>query len=54
VTRTLHFGTPTKEEKESFTRVLKGHIQIDLAVFPQGTTGWKFIILIKFLRLQYH
>ncbi|KAJ3352842.1 hypothetical protein HDU91_005965 [Kappamyces sp. JEL0680] len=31
-TRTLHFGTPTAEEKEAFTRVLKGHIQLDMAV----------------------
>ncbi|KAJ3313276.1 hypothetical protein HDV04_002260 [Boothiomyces sp. JEL0838] len=40
VTRTLHFGTPTEEEIDSFTRVLKGHIQIDMLVFPHGTTGY--------------
>ncbi|KAI9361248.1 peptidase M24, structural domain-containing protein [Zopfochytrium polystomum] len=40
VTRTLHFGTPKPFEKEAFTRVLKGHIQIDLTVFPRGTTGY--------------
>lgn len=40
VTRTLHFGTPTKEEIDAFTRVLKGHIQLDMAVFPTGTTGY--------------
>jgi Xaa-Pro aminopeptidase len=40
VTRTMHFGTPTAFEKEAFTRVLKGHIQIDLTVFPRGTTGY--------------
>jgi Xaa-Pro aminopeptidase len=34
-----HFGTPTKEEKHAFTRVLQGHIAIDEAVFPTGTTG---------------
>ncbi|OAX39695.1 Creatinase/aminopeptidase [Rhizopogon vinicolor AM-OR11-026] len=39
VTRTLHFGTPTDEEKRAFTRVLQGHISIDTAVFPTGTTG---------------
>ncbi|TEB29897.1 putative Xaa-Pro aminopeptidase P [Coprinellus micaceus] len=40
VTRTWHFGTPTPEEKRSFTRVLQGHIAIDMAIFPTGTTGY--------------
>ncbi|KAJ7868631.1 peptidase M24, structural domain-containing protein [Mycena olivaceomarginata] len=40
VTRTWHFGTPTAEEKRAFTRVLQGHISIDTAVFPTGTTGY--------------
>ncbi|KAI9092402.1 peptidase M24, structural domain-containing protein [Phlyctochytrium arcticum] len=47
VTRTIHFGTPTDEEKDAFTRVLKGHIQIDLAVFPQGTTGYLLDVLAR-------
>ncbi|KAJ1903257.1 hypothetical protein IWQ60_012605, partial [Tieghemiomyces parasiticus] len=40
VTRTLHFGTPTAWERECFTRVLQGHIALDMAVFPKGTTGY--------------
>lgn len=40
VTRTLHFGKPTDFEKKAFTRVLQGHIQLDSAVFPPGTTGY--------------
>ncbi|KAJ8482967.1 hypothetical protein ONZ51_g5020 [Trametes cubensis] len=40
VTRTFHFGTPTAEERRAFTRVLQGHIAIDTAVFPNGTTGY--------------
>ncbi|KAI0258993.1 Creatinase/aminopeptidase [Gloeopeniophorella convolvens] len=40
VTRTLHFGTPTGEERRAFTRVLQGHIAIDTAVFPNGTSGY--------------
>ncbi|KAL6301466.1 Creatinase/aminopeptidase [Sparassis latifolia] len=40
VTRTLHFGIPTAEEKRAFTRVLQGHIAIDTAIFPNGTTGY--------------
>ncbi|KAG1738708.1 peptidase M24, structural domain-containing protein [Suillus lakei] len=34
-----HFGTPTDEEKRAFTRVLQGHISIDTAIFPIGTSG---------------
>lgn len=40
VTRTLHFGTPTQYEKMCFTAVLQGHIGLDTAVFPIGTTGY--------------
>lgn len=39
ITRTVHFGVPTPWEKECFTRVLRGHIALDSAVFPRGTTG---------------
>uniref|UniRef100_A0A3Q1I849 Xaa-Pro aminopeptidase 1 n=1 Tax=Anabas testudineus TaxID=64144 RepID=A0A3Q1I849_ANATE len=39
VTRTVHFGTPTAFEKECFTYVLKGHIAVSAAVFPNGTKG---------------
>lgn len=41
ITRTVWVGPgePNAEMKDRFTRVLKGHIQIDRAVFPQGTTG---------------
>jgi Xaa-Pro aminopeptidase len=39
VTRTVAIGTPTEEMRERFTLVLKGHIAIARAVFPDGTTG---------------
>uniref|UniRef100_A0A4W3K521 Xaa-Pro aminopeptidase 1 n=1 Tax=Callorhinchus milii TaxID=7868 RepID=A0A4W3K521_CALMI len=39
VTRTVHFGIPTDYEKECFTYVLKGHISLGSAVFPNGTKG---------------
>lgn len=39
VTRTLVFGTPTAEQKDRFTRVLKGHIALSSCRFPAGTTG---------------
>jgi Xaa-Pro aminopeptidase len=39
VTRTLSVGDPAHEMRERFTLVLKGHIAIARAVFPEGTTG---------------
>ena len=39
ITRTVTVGEPTREMRERFTRVLKGHIAIARAVFPDGTTG---------------
>jgi Xaa-Pro aminopeptidase len=41
ITRTVWVGpdSPPAEVKDRFTRVLKGHIALDLAVFPEGTNG---------------
>jgi Xaa-Pro aminopeptidase len=39
VTRTIAIGTPTEEQRDRFTRVLKGHIAVALARFPRGTSG---------------
>lgn len=39
VTRTIAIGAPSAEMKDRFTRVLKGHIAIATARFPEGTTG---------------
>ncbi|GAB1715548.1 MAG: peptidase M24 [Nitrobacter sp.] len=39
VTRTIAIGQPTDEMRDRFTRVLRGHIAIARAVFPDGTTG---------------
>lgn len=47
VTRTLHFGQPTEFEKRAFTLVLKGHIGLDAAVFPKGTTGFALDVLAR-------
>ncbi|KAG8718751.1 hypothetical protein FRC09_012164 [Ceratobasidium sp. 395] len=46
-TRTVHFGHPSDEQCEAFTRVLKGHIAIDSAIFPQGTTGKQLDVLAR-------
>ncbi|WP_407050342.1 aminopeptidase P family protein [Methyloraptor flagellatus] len=39
ITRTLAIGTPSAEMRDRYTRVLKGHVAISMAVFPKGTTG---------------
>jgi len=39
VTRTIAVGEPTAEMRDRFTRVLRGHIAIARAVFPDGATG---------------
>ena len=39
MTRTVHYGAPSQHEKECFTRVLKGHIALASAVFPNKTKG---------------
>lgn len=39
ITRTLALGTPTDEQKDRFTRVLKGHLALRHARFPKGTCG---------------
>ncbi|TMJ16870.1 MAG: aminopeptidase P family protein [Alphaproteobacteria bacterium] len=39
VTRTVAIGTPNAEMRDRFTRVLKGHIAVARALFPDGTRG---------------
>ncbi len=39
ITRTIAVGAVTKEMKDAYTRVLKGHIGIASALFPEGITG---------------
>ena len=53
ITRTIWVGTPDglgapkPEHKDRFTRVLKGHIALDRAVFPQGTVGGQLDTLAR-------
>ncbi len=39
ITRTIAIGSPTDEQRDRFTRVLKGHLQLSMASFPRGTQG---------------
>lgn len=47
ITRTVALGTPTAEQKHDFTLVLKGHIALGTAVFPEGTTGHQLDVLAR-------
>ena len=49
ITRTVWVGPgePTPEMRDRNTRVLKGHIQLARAVFPQGTAGGQLDVLAR-------
>ncbi|CBN78834.1 conserved unknown protein [Ectocarpus siliculosus] len=47
VTRTVHFGSPTEHQRRCFTLVLKGHIALARAVFPEDTMGSKLDVLAR-------
>ena len=47
ITRTIAVGTLTQEEKEMYTTVLKGHIQLEMARFLQGCSGQSLDILAR-------
>ena len=39
ITRTISLGNPTPDERHDFTLVMKGHIALGSAIFPEGTRG---------------
>ncbi|KAK7084037.1 Xaa-Pro aminopeptidase 2 [Halocaridina rubra] len=47
VTRTLHYGTPTSQHIEAYTRVLKGTLDFADLVYPYGTTYGEIDILAR-------
>lgn len=47
VTRTVHFGTPRQIEKEVYTRLLKGCIDIASVTFKEGYKLKDLEILIR-------
>lgn len=47
ITRTICMGTPTPEEKHDFTLVMKGHIALGTAIFPEGTRGGQLDALAR-------
>ena len=47
ITRTVAIGDSTTEQRACYTRVLKGHIALATATFPQGTTGTQLDTLAR-------
>ena len=47
ITRTVAIGDPGAEVRRLFTLVLKGHIALDQARFPKGTTGTHLDVLAR-------
>jgi Xaa-Pro aminopeptidase len=47
ITRTVAIGDPGAEARRMFTLVLKGHIALDQARFPAGTTGGQLDVLAR-------
>ena len=47
ITRTVTLGNPTAQEKHDFTLVLKGHLALQRAKFPVGTTGCQLDVLAR-------
>ena len=47
ITRTVAVGKLSKQMKEDYTNVLKGHIGIATAIYPEGTRGSQLDILAR-------
>ena len=47
ITRTIALGPLTEEQKRVYTIVLKGHIQLELARFPDGVSGTQLDALAR-------
>lgn len=47
ITRTIALGPVTEEETHVYTLVLKGHIQLELAKFPDGASGTQIDALAR-------
>ena len=47
ITRTIALGEITPEQRHVYTLVLKGHIQLSMCKFPEGTTGTQLDIMTR-------
>lgn len=54
ITRTIALGPLTDDERRDYTLVLKGHIRLATAVFPEGTSGTQLDVLARYAMWQDH
>jgi Xaa-Pro aminopeptidase len=54
VTRTIPLGELTDGERLDYTLILKGHIDLAMAVFPEGTRGAQLDVLARMPIWQHH
>ncbi|MBR6649369.1 MAG: M24 family metallopeptidase, partial [Bacteroidaceae bacterium] len=47
ITRTIALGKLTQEQKEDYTRVLRGHISLAKVKFPKGASGTQLDVLAR-------
>jgi Xaa-Pro aminopeptidase len=47
ITRTIPVGIPTPGQKKDFTLILKGHINLAMAKFPNGTRGYQLDFIAR-------
>jgi Xaa-Pro aminopeptidase len=47
ITRTISVGIPSDQQKRDFTLILKGHINLALAKFPNGTRGYQLDFIAR-------
>lgn len=47
ITRTLAIGIPSGQQIKDFTLVLKGHINLALSKFPEGTRGYQLDLVAR-------
>lgn len=49
VTRTMHMGEPSQEQKDAYTNVLRGIIQLSMLVFPENLRPSEVDALTRFV-----
>lgn len=47
ITRTISLGVPTAQQRHDFTLVMKGHIALAKAIYPEGTRGAQLDVLAR-------
>ena len=52
LTRTIPLGPLTEAERRDYTLVLKGHLRLSMARFPEGTSGTQLDVLARYAMWQ--